>query len=63
MCLMPFGAAIPHVLHRAQNKGDVSAFENVLVKCKGGTIVVVDMANQNSISPASRAWCLYGRCG
>ena len=51
------------VFHRAQNKGDVSAFENVLVKCKGGTIVVVDMVHEDSISPASRAWCLYGRFG
>ena len=41
----------------SQNKEDVSAFEDVLQLCNGGTIVVVDMAR--GTNPASRAWCLY----
>ena len=41
----------------AQNKADVSAFEDVLQLCGGGTIVVVDMAS--GTNPASRGWCLY----
>ena len=41
----------------AQNKADVSAFEDVLQLCGGGTIVVVDMGS--GTNPASRGWCLY----
>ena len=48
----------------AQNKADVASFENTLVKCSGGTIVVVDITRgarwTNETSPFSRAWCLYG---
>eukprot|EP00798_Chlamydomonas_sp_ICE-L_P021887 gene21887-28925_t len=39
-----------------ENQADVAAFEEVIMACSGGTIVVVDMGNCN---PSTRAWCLY----
>jgi len=43
---------------RAQNKADVDAFKLVLKASEAGTIVVVDVRDENS-SPARRSWCLF----